>query len=120
MVFPTASTHPRPIRLNEQIRDWAWRSMHGEFGDDAMTAMFIGLITAYMGSYVGTLVQLRGGALVVTGEYLPLVTMAFAALAMWAFTWLAEKKKMAWLENFSIAGSMLVGMAAAVICNMIF
>ena len=90
------------------------------FGDDAMTAMFIGLITAYMGSYVGTLVQLRGGALVVTGEYLPLVTMAFAALAMWAFTWLAEKKKMAWLENFSIAGSMLVGMAAAVICNMIF
>ena len=90
------------------------------FGDDAMTAMFTGLITAYMGSYVGTLVQLRGGALVVTGEYLPLVTMAFAALAMWAFTWLAEKKKMAWLENFSIAGSMLVGMAAAVICNMIF
>ena len=90
------------------------------FGDDAMTAMFIGLITAYMGSYVGTLVQLRGGALVITGEYLPLVTMAFAALAMWAFTWLAEKKKMAWLENFSIAGSMLVGMAAAVICNMIF
>ena len=90
------------------------------FGDDAMTAMFIGLITAYMGSYVGTLVQLKGGALTLTGEYLPLVTMAFAALAMWAFTWFAEKKKMAWLENFSIAGSMLVGMAAAVVCKLIF
>jgi len=56
----------------------------------------------------------------VTGEYLPLVTMAFSALAMAAFTHFAEKKKMAWLDNFSIAGSMLVGMAAAVICKMIF
>ena len=43
MVFPTASTQPRPIRLNEQIRDWAWRSMHGEFGDDAMTHMAVSL-----------------------------------------------------------------------------
>ena len=90
------------------------------FGDMAMTAMFIGLITAYMGSYVGQLVQLRGGALVLTGEYLQLVTMAFSALAMAVFTHFAEKKQMAWLENFSIAGSMLVGMAAAVLCGMIF
>ena len=90
------------------------------FGDDAMTAMFIGLITAYMGSYIATLVQLKDGALTVTGEYLPLVTMAFSALAMAVFTHFAEKKKMAWLDNFSIAGSMLVGMAAAVICKMIF
>lgn len=90
------------------------------FGDDAMTAMFIGLITAYMGSYVGQLVQLQNGALVVTGQYLQLVTMAFSALAMAVFTHFAEKKQMAWLDNFSIAGSMLVGMAAAVICGMIF
>ena len=90
------------------------------FGDDAMTAMFIGLITAYMGSYVGQLIQLKGGALVCTGEYLQLVAMGFAALAMAVFTYFAEKKKMVWLDNFSIAGSMLVGMAAAVICKMIF
>ena len=32
----------------------------------------------------------------------------------------AEKKKMVWLDNFSIAGSMLTGMAAAVIFGMIF
>lgn len=89
-------------------------------GDDAMTAMFIGLITAYMGSYIGQLVQLQNGALVVTGQYLQLVTMAFSAAAMAVFTHFAEKKQMAWLDNFSIAGSMLVGMAAAVICGMIF
>lgn len=90
------------------------------FGDVAMTAMFIGLITAYTGSYIGQLVQFQNGALVVTGQYLQIVTFIFAALAMAVFTYFAEKKKMAWLDNFSIAGSMLVGMAAAVICGMIF
>ena len=90
------------------------------FGDVAMTAMFIGLITAYTGSYIGQLVQIQNGALVVTGQYLQIVTFVFAALAMAVFTYFAEKKKMAWLDNFSIAGSMLVGMAAAVICGMIF
>lgn len=90
------------------------------FGDVAMTAMFIGLITAYIGSYIGTLVQVKDGSLVVTGQYLPLVTLVFAALAMAVFTYFSEKKKMAWLDNFSIAGSMLVGMAASVFCGMIF
>ena len=90
------------------------------FGDSAMTAMFIGLITAYTGSYIGQLVQIQNGALVVTGQYLQIVTFVFAAIAMAIFTYFAEKKKMAWLDNFSIAGSMLVGMAAAVICGLIF
>lgn len=90
------------------------------FGDSAMTAMFIGLITAYIGSYIGQLVQLRGGGLVVTGQYLQLIALAFSALAMAFFTYFAEKKNMIWLDNFSIAGSMLVGMAAAVVCGAIF
>ena len=90
------------------------------FGDDAMTAMFIGLITAYIGSYIGTLVQLQDGTLVCTGQYLPLVTLAFSAATMGVFVYLAEKKKQAWVENFSIAGSILVGMTAAVLCGIIF
>ncbi len=90
------------------------------FGDSAMTAMFIGLISAYTGSYIGQLIQVQNGSLVVTGEYLQLITFVFAALAMAVFTYFAEKKNMTWLDNFSIAGSMLTGMAAAVICGMIF
>ena len=90
------------------------------FGDNAMTAMFIGLITAYTGSYIGQLIQMQNGSLVVTGQYLQLVTFAFSAVAMAIFVYFAEKKKMAWLDNFSIAGSMLVGMTAAVICGIIF
>ena len=38
-----------------------------------------------------------------------------AALAMAVFTYFSEKKGMAWLDNFSIAGSMLIGMLAAVL-----
>lgn len=90
------------------------------FGDLAMTAMFIGLITAYIGSYIAQLVQLNGGKVVITGQYLQLVTLVVSALAMAVFTYFSEKKNIAWLENFSIAGSMLIGMAAACLCPMIF
>ena len=40
------------------------------------------------------------------------------AAAMALFVYLAEKKNMAWLESFSIAGSMLIGMAAAVLVRL--
>lgn len=43
MIFPTASTEPRPVRLSKRTRDWAWRSMHGEFGDEAKTHMAVSL-----------------------------------------------------------------------------
>lgn len=43
MVFPTASLTPRPVRLLSHTRDWAWRSMHGAFGDDAMSHMAVSL-----------------------------------------------------------------------------
>ena len=88
--------------------------------DAALAGIALHNCKLYMGSYVGQLVQLQGGSLVVTGQYLQLVAMAFSALAMAIFSYFAEKKKMAWLDNFSIAGAMLVGMAAAVICGMIF
>ena len=38
---------------------------------------------------------------------------------MAGFVYLAEKKNAAWVENFSVAGSMIIGMAAAVLVKMI-
>ncbi len=101
-------------------RDSSKKAGGKSFGDAAMNAMFIGLITAYLGSYVGGLLQIQKGAFLVTGNYLPLVTVAFAAAAMAVFTFFSEKKKVQWLDNFSIAGSMLVGMTAAVVCDIVF
>jgi len=36
MLFPTASNIPRPVRLCEATRAWAYESMHGKYGDEAM------------------------------------------------------------------------------------
>ncbi len=36
MTFLTASEIPRPIRLKESIRAWAYESLQGRYGDDAM------------------------------------------------------------------------------------
>ena len=86
------------------------------FGDRAMTAMFVGMVSAYIGSYLGAFIS-GEGLLTFRGYWTPLVTAGVAALAMAGFTWLSEKKNMAWLESFSIAGSMLLGMIAAVLAG---
>lgn len=41
MVFYTASSHPRPVRLPEDLRQWAWDSLHGKYGDEAATTPYI-------------------------------------------------------------------------------
>ncbi len=86
----------------------------GGFGDRAMAAMFIGMVSAYIGSYVGGFIS-GNGRFTFTGSWTPLAVVAVSAAAMAVFTWFSEKKGMAWLENFSIAGSMLCGMLAAVL-----
>lgn len=83
------------------------------FGDLAMKAMFIGLISAYIGSYIGGFVSLPAH------DYMPLIVMAASALSMAVFLHFVEKKKLAWLDNFSIAGSMLISMAVAVLVGLI-
>lgn len=103
----------RITRSNKKSKGKGGRS----FADVAMTAMFVGLISAYLGSYIAQMVQVKGGGLVFTGNVLPLVTAGFSALAMAGMNYLAVKKKQGWVENFSIAGSMLIGMTAAVLCG---
>ena len=83
------------------------------FGDHATTAMFVGLCAAYIGSYVGR---------VMPGEYydiMPLFTAFVSAIVMAVFEYLIQKKNMSSLENFSLAASMLVAMAAAVVFQLL-
>ena len=97
-------------RLQRPKKKTASKSGKG-FGDVAMTAMFIGLVAAYVGSYVGTFTS--------TGNFMPLVVLAASAVAMAVFTFFSEKKQQTWLDNFSVAGSMLCGMAAAVLAGLL-
>ena len=101
----------------------------GGFGDRAMIAMFIGMVSAYLGSYIGGFVSQKletteAGIKYVTarfsflGNWTPLVAVAAAAAAMGFFLWLKEKKHLDWVENFAIAGSMLTGMLAAVLVSL--
>ena len=80
------------------------------FGAYATIAMFIGLCSAYIGSYIGTFTS--------SGNYLPLVVALLSALVMGIFQHFTVKKKMAWLENFDVAVSMIFGMAAAVLIHL--
>lgn len=94
------------------------KSAAAGFGDTAMTAMFIGLVSAYIGSYIGGFVS-SNGLFTFMGDFTPLVVVAVSALIMALFMWLGKKPKLAFVENFSIAVSMLVGMAAAVLINLV-
>ena len=88
------------------------------FGDLAMTAMFVGLISAYLGSYIGELVSGKG-RFTFDGDWMPLAVAAIGALAMAFFIWLHDKKKLEWIDSFSVAGSMLIAMAGAVLLDRI-
>ena len=86
----------------------------GGFGDAAMTAMFIGLVSAYIGSYIGGFVSGKG-LFAFKGSWIPLLVAGVSAAVMALFIWIEEKKKAEWVEGFALAASMLAGMAAAAI-----
>ena len=63
-----------------------------------------------MGGFVSS-----NGLLNFKGDLIPLFVIVVSGAVMAVFIWLAEKKKKQWVENFSIAGSMLIAMASAVV-----
>lgn len=91
-----------------------------EFGDTAMTALFIGLVSTYIASYIGTIVRSAGAdggfaAMIASGSWIELAVALVGAAAMALFIFLKEKAHADWLDNFSIAGSMILAMASAVL-----
>lgn len=90
------------------------------FGAHATTAMFVGLCGAYIGAYIGEAVTGRVVENVGRArDFMPLIVAAVAALAMAVFEFFIQKKGKTVLENFSLAASMLIAMAAAVLIGLI-
>ena len=83
-----------------------------------LSILFIGLVSAYIGSYLGGFIS-ANGRFTFSGDWTPLAVAAVSAGVMALFVYLAEKKHITWVENFSIAGSMLAGMAAAVLIGLV-
>lgn len=83
------------------------------FGAHATTAMFVGLCAAYIGAYIGKAVPRAGS------DIMPLLVAIMAAIVMAVFEYFIQKKGKLALENFSLAASMLIAMAAAVLINLV-
>lgn len=83
------------------------------FGAHATTAMFVGLCAAYIGAYVGKMVPGENF------DYMPLTVAVISAACMAVFEYFVQKKNMKVLENFSLAASMLLAMAAAVVIQLV-
>ena len=94
------------------------KSVFDGFGDKAMTAMFVGLVSCYIGSYIGDSVSSEG-LFTFKGDLIPILVAIVSAIIMAIFIYLKEKKNQKWVDSFSIAGSMLVAMASAVLFGMV-
>ena len=81
------------------------------FGDVMFIAMFIGLVSAYIGSYVGVFTS--------SGDYMPITVAVVAGAVMAICEYITKKLHQEWLESFSMALSMLVGMSAAVLLGLL-
>ena len=94
------------------------KSVFDGFGDKAMTAMFVGLVSCYIGSYIGDFVSSEG-LFTFKGDLIPILVAIVSAVVMAIFIYLKEKKNQKWVDSFSIAGSMLIAMASAVLFGMV-
>ena len=94
------------------------KSVFDGFGDRAMTAMFVGLVSCYIGSYIGDFVSSEG-LFSFKGDLIPILVAIVSAVVMAIFIYLKEEKNQKWVDSFSIAGSMLVAMASAVLFGMV-
>ncbi len=103
------------VRLNRSDEEKSGSS----FGNLAMTAMFIGLVSVYLGSYLGQWISGKG-LFSFSGPVLPLLTALCSAAAMAVLTLISEKRNLKWMEDFSLALSMLIGMGCAVLLHMAF
>ena len=82
------------------------------FGAHATTALFVGLCATFVGSYVGKAFPRTGS------DIMPLIVAVISGAAMGVFEYFIRKKGKAALENFSLAASMLIAMAAAVVISL--
>jgi hypothetical protein len=79
-----------------------------KWGSLLMDAMFLGMISAFMGMVFA---DIRSGL----AGWIPIFVMLFSALLMALCGLLIKKCKLAWLENYAIPISMLGAMVFAAV-----
>ena len=120
-------------RYQKKVLDKATAEGNKGFGKYLFDAVFIGMICAYVGDAVAKIVRydtrvVVDGAYVLDefGQYIvedhktfvPMIVLLSSMAAMAGFDWLVRKKGVKWLENFSLALSMIFGMIVAVVLGL--
>lgn len=98
--------YSKKLALNRNTAEGSGKKSGG-FASWAMTAMMIGLCATFIGSYIA-----KG---IVYKDAVPVVTFLTSGIFMALFEYLSRKRNLSALESFSLALSMLAGMAAAVV-----
>ena len=88
-------------RVNKKDDNW---------GQIMFTAMFIGMVCAFIGT---------GFADLRRGSFTSLIVIVVSALVMALFTWLSRLKGLKWLESFSLSFAMFAGMGSAILVNIL-
>ena len=84
------------------------KNKDSKWGDILMTALFLGMISAFLGMVFA---DIRSGL----AGWIPIFVLLFSALVMGICGLLVKKCGMKWLENYALPISMLCAMAFAVV-----
>lgn len=84
------------------------KNKDGKWGDIVMTAMFLGMISAFLGMVFA---DIRSGL----AGWIPIFVLLFSALIMGICGLLIKKCGMKWLENYALPVSMLCAMVFAAV-----
>lgn len=89
------------------------KNKDGKWGDILMTAMFLGMISAFLGMVFA---DIRSGL----KGWIPIFVLLFSALLMGICGILIRKYNIKWLENYALPISMLGAMAFAAVITPLF
>jgi hypothetical protein len=96
-------------KVNTSDRKW---------GEILITSLFMGMIATFLGSIVTPQIKAFINQPSVPTALTPIIVLFASAGIMALLSWLAKRfKPMAWLDNFSMALSMVLSMGLAIVVN---
>ncbi len=101
---------PYARKTLERKKDTTIKDNKG-FADWAMVALFIGMCSAFIGAYIANCFKAPNGK---NPTYIPLLTAIIAGVSMTIMEILQKRFNLKWLDSFSLAFSMLLGMTGAI------
>ena len=107
-IFFFKKAQPKMLKKTKSDQTWA---------NALFAAVFIGMTLAYLTVAIVSIVFPSSYAGFGVASFYSIIGFLSSALVMWFCDYLIEHKKAAWLENFSLAFSMLFGMTLITVLN---